>query len=453
MIQQILFVIITVVAFYFAYRNYRIIWDNIQLGVPDPQKDNQAARWKDVILVALGQKKMFKNFLPAIFHSFIYVAFILAVIELIEIMLDGALGQHRMFAESLGSFYTFLINFVEILSLLAFVATIVFLWRRNVMKVERFHKAEMSGWPFLDANLILIGEILLIIGIFSMNSADTVLQQVDSAHYPDTGTLLLSGQLSGLIDGFNTAQLIAMERFGWWLHYLVVLGFLNYLPISKHLHILFAFFNVYFADRKGRGRMDNMPEIQKEVRIMMGLDEESTEPPSDDLPDFGAKDIFGLKKTTLLGAYTCTECGRCTSECPANQTGKLLSPRKIMMDIRDRMDEVRRNLKVSNPEHIAADKRGEGVKLSVENYDDGKSLFDYISREEIRACTTCNACVEACPVMIDPLDPILSLRRYEILTESTGPQDWMPMFTSLENSSSPWQVPQSRSAWVNELKS
>ena len=298
---------------------------------------------------------------------------------------------------------------------------------------------EMKGWPTLDANYILMAEIVLIAAIFTMNGADGLLQNLDPAHYPDTGPLLLSSVVGSMMSGLSVGTLHFLERAGWWLHIMVVFGFLLYLPISKHLHIMLAFPNVYFSKLKSRGEMSNMPEIMNEVKSMMGLTEPGAEEPpmTDELPDFGSKDIMDLSWKNLLDAYTCTECGRCSSVCPANGTGKKLSPRKIMMDIRDRATEVATAVKVKD--------------YDIKDYDDGKSLFDYISEEELYACTTCNACVEACPVMINPLEPILELRRYKILTESAGPGDWMPMFTSLENTGSVWQMPNERIEWAKEF--
>lgn len=444
MIQPIIFLVLTTVASFYAYRGYRRVWQNIQLGKPEVIEGYGNTRVRNLLLVAFGQKKMFKDLLPAIFHAFIYVAFIVTQIELLEIVVDGLTGHHRVFAEALGGFYTLVISKIEVLSVLALVATLAFLTRRNLLTIPRFQKPELDGFPRRDANRILFGELLLIVGIFSMNGAYSVLQIRLPEEFPQAGFFAISGWLGPLLfGGLSDSALFAIERFGWWLHYLVVLGFLAYLPYSKHLHIVLAFFNVWFQRQKPRGEMENMPVIMNEVKSMMGLTEPTEE--STDVPEFGAKDVFDLSWKTLLDAYTCTECGRCTANCPANLTGKKLSPRKIMMDIRDRMEEVGQN--IAEGKFLTMPEGGStSARLP---YDDGKSLFDYISREEIHACTTCNACVEACPVLISPLEPILELRRYEILTEATGPSEWVPMFTSIENSGAVWQMPEERAAWAH----
>lgn len=452
-IQQIAFVLIAGFALWFSGRQFLKIRRNIFLAKDEEIGGDSGERWKNVLLIAFGQKKMFKRWIPAVFHFFIYAAFVITQIELIEIFVDGIFGQHRFFANAMGGFYTFIISAIEVLTVLAFFGTIVFLARRNLLKIPRFIKDEMTGWPKLDANLILIGELMLIVGIICMNGADVVLQNMGADHYPQTGNFAVSSWLGPLLfGGLSESGAIAVERFGWWLHILTVLGFLCYLPYSKHLHILFAFPNVYFSKLNSRGEMPNMTEVMQEVKSMMGLIPEDEVEMSEEMPEFGANDIFGLSWKNVLDSYSCTECGRCTDVCPANLTGKKLSPRKILMDIRDRATEIGNNLDTGNVQYVAEDKRGEGVALTSGNYDDGKTLFDRISREEIHACTTCNACVEACPVLIDPLEPILKLRRYEILTEATGPADWTPMFTALENAGSVWQVPDARDAWTNQLK-
>lgn len=435
MVQTLLFLIVLAFTGRFAWKGYRRIWQNICLGKAEKIGGNTAARWRNVLLVALGQQKMFKIGLPAVLHLFIYVAFVITQIELIEIFVDGLTGHHRFFAPYLGGFYTFVISFIEILSVLAFVATVIFLARRNLLRVPRFHKPEMKGWPFRDANLILLGEIILIIGIFCMNGGDKVLQNRGLEHYHETGVIAVSSWLGpALFGGLDNGPVQMIERFGWWLHILTVFGFLCYLPYSKHLHILLAFPNTWFARLTPKGKMENMPEVQKEVRIMMGLEQPDADAPAE-LPEFGANDVFSLSWHNLLQAYSCTECGRCTAACPANLTGKKLSPRKVMMDVRDRAEAIGKNL--------------ESGKWTKENYDDGKSLFDYITSEELHACTTCNACVEACPVLINPLDIILKMRRHEILTQSAGPGDWLPMFNAIENNGAAWAMSDERDAWRN----
>ncbi len=386
MIEQLIFIVISVGALGFAGKQFWALRQKIMLGRPEKIEGDTGTRIKNVLLIAFGQQKMFKQWGPALMHFFIYAAFVITQIELIEIFVDGATGQHRVFAPYLGGFYTFIISFIEILTFFAFFATIIFLLRRTVFKAERLHKPEMEGWPAKDGILILVGELVLIAGIVCMNGADFLLQHLDPINYPDTGKLAVSSWLGPMLFGGMTQEtLVIVERFGWWLHILTVLAFLNYLTISKHLHIVLAFFNVYYSRLTPRGEMENMPEIMNEVKSMMGIgDAEEEVDMGAELPEFGAKDVFGLSWKTLLDAYSCTECGRCTAQCPANITGKKLSPRKVMMDIRDRVDEVSETLSKSS-------------EMTPETYDDGKSLFDYITPEELHACTTCQACVEACP--------------------------------------------------------
>lgn len=441
MIQQVLFVLIAGASLGYAAMQFLKIRRNIKLGKDESISGNSAERWRNVLLVALGQKKMFSRMIPAVLHLFIYVAFVITQVELLEIFVDGITGQHRVFWPPLGGFYTFVISFIEILSVLALVATIAFLARRNILRLARFHKPEMKGWPFKDANYILFLELALIFFIFLMNSADM------ARHQNEYG-FVVSQFLSPIWNGTSEGTLHLMERIGWWGHILVVFAFLNYLPFSKHLHIILAFPNTYFARLQPRGEMDNMPEVMNEVKNMLGMPVENTgaEVNMDNL-EFGANDVFSLSWKNVLDAYSCTECGRCTSVCPANLTGKKLSPRKIVMDIRDRADEIGKKLDSKDVQY-AKDK---SQALSASNFDDGRSLFDYISREEIHACTTCNACVEACPVLISPLEPILKLRRYEILSLSEGPSEWLPMFNSLENNGAVWAMSVEREAWKQEF--
>lgn len=455
MIQQIIFLLVTVVGFGYAIKQFGKIRNNILIGKDVELENNTGQRFKNMLLIAFGQRKMFKKWIPAILHLFIYVAFLFTQVELLEILVDGLFGTHRVFASSLGVLYTTILNFIEVLSALALFATLIFLIRRNALTIPRFTKPEMEGWPHKDANIILYLEILLVVAIALMNGSDVVLQSKMPDVYHNTGTLAISSWLGpALFGGLDVSTLKIIERCGWWLHYLVVLGFLNYLPISKHLHIMLAFPNTFLARLSPNGKMSNMPAIQKEVQSMMdpnaAFDEADM---TEELPEFGAKDVTGLPWTDILGSYTCTQCGRCTAECPANQTGKKLSPRKIVMDVRTRVEEVGEKIASGNKEYIEESKRETATALTKDNFDDGKSLFDLISKEEIHACTTCQACVEACPVSINPLATILALRRYEILTESAGPAEWTPMFTSIENGGAAWAIPEARDQWATEATS
>lgn len=441
LISIIIFALILIGGISFFTWNARIILQNIKMGRSIDRSDNKKKRWKAMFLIALGQKKMFKRPLPALLHLCIYAAFVITQIELIEIIVDGLLGTHRIFRPELGGFYTFMISLIEILSVLAFIATIAFLSRRNLIKVPRLNMKEMMGWPKLDGNLILILEFLLICFIFMMNGADQVLYSRGLSHAENLGDGSFHFAVSQFIGplffgGLNEGSLHLIERIGWWGHILVVFSFLNYLPYSKHLHILLAFPNTYFKNLKPKGQFTNLEAVKKEVAMMMDPDADpyaATE--SEEEPvRFGAKDVEDLSWKHLLDAYSCTECGRCTAVCPANQTGKLLSPRKIMMDTRDRLVE-----------------KGKGIRANGKDYEDGKDLHSYISQEELWACTTCNACVEACPVTIDPLSIIMELRRYSVMEESKVPTDLAGMLTSIENNGAPWQFsPDDRLNWKDE---
>ncbi len=407
---------------------------NILLGRDKDLSDNPGLRWKNVLLLAFGQKKMFRNPLVAVLHFVIYAGFIIINLEVLEIVLDGLLGTHRLFLEPLGGLYTFLINFFELLAVGVILVCVIFLARRNIIKLKRFISRDLNGWPRSDANYILITEIILMSLFLTMNAADRALQLQGAAHYPNAGDFIISGSLAGLFDGMNASSLVILERSAWWLHIIGILAFLNYLPYSKHLHILLAFPNAYYGKLEAAGKMENMPQVQDEVKYMM---QPELAPTGDAAPaKFGAKDVMDLNWKNLLDAYSCTECGRCSAACPATQTGKLLSPRKIMMDTRDRLEVVGKN--------IAANK---------EFTSDGKTLLhDYITVEELRACTTCNACVQECPVSISPLDIILELRRSLVMEESNAPQEWNAMFNSIENNYAPWKLsPDDRDAWAREL--
>ncbi|RTL56304.1 MAG: (Fe-S)-binding protein [Sphingobacteriales bacterium] len=433
-VQQIFFIAFLAVAVWLFSKKVGEIRRNILLGKEENLSDNKNLRWKNLLLLAFGQKKMFKNPLVAFMHFVIYAGFIIINIEVLEILLDGILGKHRLFADPLGGFYTFVLNFFEILAVGVLAVCIVFLIRRNIIKLKRFISHDLDGWPRTDANGILITEIVLMSLFLLLNASDRALQLNGHQHYHDTGNFIISGWLAPAFQGLNNETLVGIERTSWWLHIVGILAFLNYLPYSKHLHILLAFPNAYYARLESLGKMKNMPEIQNEVLYAMQpeLAPANATPPA----KFGAKDVMDLSWKSLLDAYSCTECGRCSAACPANQTGKLLSPRKIMMATRDRLEEV-----------------GHNINVQGEFKDDGKSLLhNYISVEELRACTTCNACVEECPVSISPLSIILELRRSLIMEESNAPQEWNAMFSNVENNFAPWKfAPDDRDKWIAEI--
>ena len=434
--QQILFILLTGVAVWLFVRKVKFITRNINLG-RDEKFEPHSDRWKSVLLMAFGQKRMFDKPLVALLHFAVYAGFVIINIEILEIVLDGIFGTHRLFAPYLGGFYTFVINFFEVLAFLVLASCVIFLIRRNIVRVRRLNMKELNGWPRSDANYILVFEIVLMSLFLIMNSADRSLQLRAQAHYSDVGAFWISGIIAPAFQNLSTETLIGLERGAWWLHIAGVFVFLNYLPYSKHLHIILAFPNSYYVRLQPQGKMVNMPEIQREVLYAMQPETVPTETAQEAPKKFGAKDVFDLSWKNLLDAYTCTECGRCTEACPANQTGKLLSPRKIMMDTRDRMEEIGNNI----------DKNGSFVE-------DNKSLLhQYITTEELWACTACQACVQVCPVMIHPLHIINQLKRYLALEESNQPTEWNGMYSNIENNFAPWKLsPDDRDKWVVDLQ-
>ncbi len=436
-IPNILFLLLLIAAIAWFSSNAKKVIRNIRFGKELDRSDNVAERWKTMGRVALGQSKMLTRPIPAILHIFVYVGFVLINIEVLEMLIDGAIGTHRILS-FMGDFYKFLLSFFEILAFLVTFGCVIFLIRRNILRIKRFRNKELNGWPRSDANIILISEILLMSALFLMNASEQVLKDHGIGHYLSAfpGGLPVSQYLSPLLAGLSDEKLIFIERSCWWFHIIGILGFLNYLPYSKHFHILLAFPNTWFSNLDPKGKFTNLASVTNEVKAM--LDSSFVPLPAD--PDkpvvrFGAKDVFDLSWKQLLDAYSCTECGRCTSACPANQTGKLLSPRKIMMDTRDRLEEVGKNTDANK-----------GVYQ-----EDGKSLQNYISSEELWACTSCNACVQECPVNIDPLSIIVDMRRYLVMEQSMAPQGLNLMFTNVENNGAPWQFsPADRLKWREE---
>ena len=433
-VPNIVFVLTLVGASLYFAKNVAKIRRNILLGKNINRNDKKFKRWKTMLRVAFGQSKMTVKPVAGILHIIVYAGFVLINIEVLEIVIDGIFGSHRIFAEPLGGLYTTAINFFEILALAVLVACVIFLWRRNVSKIERFHKPEMKGWPFKDANTILYVEIALMLALLLMNAVESQIPEYANHKY------VISQFLAPIFGGVQPAQAAYFMHFFWWIHILGILAFLNYLPYSKHFHIILAFPNTWYSNLNTKGKFPNMESITKEVKMMMDPSADPYAAPPEADPNaqperFGAKDVTDLNWVNLMNAYSCTECGRCTAECPANLTGKQLSPRKIMMDTRDRLEEVGANI----------DKNGTFQ-------DDNKTLLDnYISREELWACTSCNACVQACPVNIDPLSIILQMRQYLVMEESAAPQELNIMMTNVENNGAPWQFSQmDRANWINE---
>lgn len=422
----------------FFIRNVRKLIRNIRLGKSEDTSDNRPQRWKNMFRIALGQRKMTVRPVAGILHLIVYIGFIIVNIEMLEIVLDGILGTHRLFA-SFGKFYNVLIGAFEVLAFLVIVSVTVFWIRRNVLNISRFQKEELQNWAKKDGNIILYLEAFLMILFLTMNAADLRLQSLGTEGYAQTGNFLVSQWIAPLFSNFSETTLVIIERSCWWLHIIGVLFFLNYLYYSKHLHIILAFPNTFFASTRPQGALKINQNVLKEVKLMLDPNVDPFATPSEEQtpPEkFGASDVFDLTWVQLLNAYTCTECGRCTDECPANLTGKKLSPRNIMMKTRDRLEEVGKNI----------DNNDGKFK------DDGKQLLnDYITTEELWACTSCNACVEACPVSINPLSIIMDMRQYLVMEQSAAPKELNTMMTNIENNGAPWAYSQAdRMNWVNE---
>jgi len=432
MIQGIVFTCILILSIYFFSKRIGQIRKNIFLGRDEPRNDRPWDRWKVMFRVAFGQSKMAARPTVALLHFFVYAGFIIVNIEVLEIIIDGIFGTHRVLSFYIPmGLYNFLIGTFEYLALLVWMACVIFLVRRNVMKISRFWSSEMKIGPRTDANLILIIEILLMTAFLMMNAADYLLQKQNYGHYIVAGSFPVSNYLRPLFLSFSTDTLFLVERLCWWFHIVFILLFLNYVPYSKHLHILLSFPNTWYSNLNAKGAFTNMTSVTNEVKMML---DPTIVPDVNGVPTrFGAKDVADLTWKQLMDAYSCTECGRCTSECPANITGKKLSPRKIMMDTRDRLEEF-----------------GMAVQKNGAAFDDGKSLlFDYVSVEELWACTSCNACVQACPVNIDPLSIILDLRRFLVMEQSSAPSEINSMFSNIENNGAPWKFPSSdRMVWA-----
>lgn len=436
-IDNILFVTVLILTIFLFSNNFKKILNNIRLGRAENRSDKPTLRLKNMFRVAFGQGKMIRRPIAGILHLIVYIGFIIINIELLEIIVDGIFGTHRIFSQYFPEFYNILIGSFEILALLVLISVIIFWIRRNILKIKRFLKDEMRGWPKLDADLILYFEIILMSLFLTMNGADYTIQlnYPENDIYVRAGSFPVSQFLVPIFQDFSLNNLMLIERISWWLHILGIFIFLNYLYYSKHLHILLAFPNTYYANLESKGKFKNINTITSEVKLMLDDNNNYEDNDGSEIETFGASDVTELSWIQLLNAYSCTECGRCTSECPANLSGKKLSPRKIMMDTRDRLTEFSKNIKLNSEEYS-----GDGKKL----------LGDYISNEEIWACTSCNACVEACPIDIDPLSIIMSMRQYLVLEKSAAPQDLNNMMNNIENNGAPWPFnQQDRTNWIN----
>ncbi|RYJ42511.1 (Fe-S)-binding protein [Flavobacterium beibuense] len=438
-IDNILFVIILAAGFGYFALNIKKLIRNIKLGRDIDRNDNPKERWANMTMIALGQSKMVRRPVAGILHIIVYVGFVVINIELLEIIIDGVFGTHRLFS-FMGGFYNVLIGFFEVLALGVIVSVAIFYIRRNIIRLWRFAHGDLKGWPKSDANIILYFETVLMLLFLTMNAADYHLQMAGAEHFVRAGAFPVSQFIEPLFNGMSEGTVMIIERATWWMHIIGILIFMNYLYFSKHLHILLAFPNTYYANLKPKGQFDNLESVTNEVKLMMDPNADPFAAPAADAAEipakFGASDVQDLNWVQLMNAYTCTECGRCTSSCPANLTGKKLSPRKIMMDTRDRLEEVGKNIDANK-----------GVFV-----DDGKSLLnDYITPEELWACTSCNGCVEACPVNIDPLSIIMDMRRYLVMEQSAAPTELNNMMTNVENNGAPWQYNQmDRLNWKDE---
>ncbi len=438
-LDNIFFAIVLAIGFGFFAKNVKKLIRNIKLGQDIDRTDNASERFKNMAMIALGQSKMVRRPIAGILHILVYVGFVIINIEMIEILIDGLFGTHRILS-FMGGFYNFLIGSFEVLALLVIVAVVAFFIRRNIIHLKRFNHIDLKGWAKNDANIILMIETVLMVVFLTMNAADYHLQNLDYSHFTQVGSFPISQFIAPIFNGWSPESVYMVERACWWIHILGILGFMNYLYYSKHLHILLAFPNTYFADLNPKGKFTNLESVTNEVKLMMDPNADPYAMPAENADaapaKFGASDVMDLNWVQLLNAYTCTECGRCTSSCPANITGKLLSPRKIMMSTRDRLEEVGKNIDANGGQFV----------------DDGKSLLnDYITKEELWACTSCNACVEECPVSISPLSIIMDMRRYLVMEQSAAPMELNNMMTNIENNGAPWQYNQmDRANWVDE---
>ncbi|MDP3002462.1 MAG: (Fe-S)-binding protein [Bacteroidales bacterium] len=436
MIPTLIFILVLLLAVGLFYFKVRTISQEIKLGKPIEINDNKLRRWKLMAKVAIGQSKMVTRPVAAIMHIFVYVGFVIVNIEMLEILIDGIFGTHRFFSFT-GGLYPVLISSFEIFGIAVMLGCIVFLSRRNIIRVKRFWSSEMKLWPRSDANIILITELFLMSAILIMNASDGILQMRHNFHYAAVGSFLLSGLIQPLFSGLSDGTLVSLERFCWWFHIVGVLAFLNYIPYSKHFHVFLSFLNVYYSKLDPQGKMAHMPSITKEIKMMLsGNVKYNAAGGDEDIGQFGSRDCRDFTWKVLMDAYTCTECGRCTSSCPANLTGKKLSPRKIVMDMRDRLEYIGKNV------------RKHGIEFT-----DDKSLLDVVTAEELWACTTCNACATECPVTIDPVAMIIEMRRYMVMEKAAAPAELNAIFSNIENNGAPWQYSnEDRLLWAKDLE-